>query len=137
MMEGLGRAFNVAPTADGVWISLVDSSAVAFVGVGADTYTVQSASDAAGTGAADLAVVDHYAANANANGSTAWTEEEQAAAAAVTIAAGVAVIPVLASQLPAGHTHVRCSSTATGLVTAITHDLNVQRAPANLPAVSA
>ncbi|WP_322501820.1 hypothetical protein TR631_33860 [Streptomyces rochei] len=135
-MEGLGRTFNVVPTADGVEVNCRDTSAVTFVCVGADTYTVQEAQDAAGTGARNLAVITHYYENASAAGANAWTKATQAAGAAVTTAAAVAVIEVSTKSLADGYTHLKCSSTATGLVTAITHDLTVQRDPRNLPAAA-
>ncbi|MCT2591145.1 hypothetical protein LHJ74_14720 [Streptomyces sp. N2-109] len=136
-MEALGRTLNVVPTADGVYANARDCSAVTFVCTGADTYTITEATDAAGTGAQSLVVVDHYYANTSAAGAAAWTHEEQTAAAAVTIAAGVAVIEVSTKALSDGFTHLACASTAAGLVTAVTSDLAVQRAPQNLPAVAA
>lgn len=136
-MEALGRTLNVVPTADGVYVNAGDCSNVTFVCNGADTYTIREATDAAGTGAQDLAVVDHYYANASAAGAAAWTREEQAAAAAVTIAAGAAVVEVSTKAMSDGFTHLACVSTATGAVVAVTGDLAVQRAPENLPAVAA
>jgi hypothetical protein len=44
---------------------------------------------------------------------------------------------VSAAELSDGFTHLNLASTSTGTVVALTHDLNVQRDPANLPAVSA
>lgn len=135
-MEALGRLFNVVPTADAVEVSLRDASAVTFVCVGADTYTVKEATDAAGTGAQDLAVVDHFYAGASAAGANPWTRTNQAAAAAVTIAAGIAAITIDAAQLSDGFDYVRVDSTAAGLVIAIVHDLAYQRDPVLLPALA-
>lgn len=133
-MDALGRLFNVVPTADATEVSLKDCTGVTFVCVGADTYTVKSATDAGGTGAANLAVVDHYYTSSSASGAAAWVKQVQAAGAAVTIAAGIAVIEVDANSLPDGADYVRCDSTATGLVVAILHDLAYQRSPEKLPA---
>src|SRR5882757_1326943 len=48
-MEGLGRSFNVVPTAaDTTYINMAYASGVTFVCVGADTYTVQSSATASG-----------------------------------------------------------------------------------------
>ncbi len=135
-MEGLGRVLNIIPTADGVFVNLRDATAVTFIGVksGGDTYTVQSSATA--TGGADLATVVHWYENANADGSTAWTQHaDQAAAAAVVTTAAVAAIEISANSLPDGHQYVKCTSTSTGLVYAITHDLVSQRKPSNLPAL--
>ena len=135
-MEALGRLLNLVPTADGVFVNLKNASGVTFIGVksGGDTYTVQSA--AAASGGSDLDVVEHWYENANADGSSAWTRSaDQVADAAVTTTAAVAAIHVDAKSLPDGHAYVKCTSTSTGLVYAIVHDLTVQRTPANLPAL--
>ncbi|QIP87630.1 hypothetical protein GLX30_30420 [Streptomyces sp. Tu 2975] len=138
-MDGLGRVFNTIPVADGVLVPLKDASAVSFICylAAGDTFTVQEAQDAAGTGAADLDVVDHYYTSDGVGG--VWTERTQTADAAVTIAgtAGLdaAVFTINASSLSDGFTHVKCTSTSTGTVTAVLHDLTVQRAPQNLPAL--
>jgi len=134
--DGLGRVFNIIPTADGVEVNLRDAGAVTFVCVGADTYTLQESVGAAGT-PQDLPIVERVYANANADGSTAWTLAEQAASKDVVVAAGVKVFTVRADELTDGYTHVDVSSAATGLVYAITHDLHTQRKPSNLPALGA
>ncbi|GHH30241.1 hypothetical protein [Streptomyces rubradiris] len=135
-MEALGRLFNIVPTADAVEVSLTGASAVTFVCVGADTYTIQQAKDAAGTGATNLPVIDHYYANGNVDGAGTWTRTAVSpVGAAVTIALGCAVIHVPVAALDDGFDYIRCSSTAGGLVTAIVHDLTVQRAPDLLPAL--
>lgn len=133
-MELLGRTYNIIPTADAVWVNLRDVKEVSFVGVGADTFTVQSSATASG-GGTNLAVVDHSYQNANANGSTAFTIVTQAAGAAVVSTAAVTVIEIHDAMLPDGHKYVRCSSTSTALVVAIAGDLVVQRKPANLAAL--
>lgn len=133
-MEALGRLFNLIPTADAKFVNLRDAAGVTFIGVGADTYTVQSSATA--SGGTDLDSVVHWYENANADGSTAWTKHaDQVADAAVTTTAAVAAIYVDAKSLPDGHKYVKCSSTSTGLVVAIVHDLDVQRTPANLAAL--
>lgn len=135
-MEGLGRVFNLIPTADGVFVNLQNASGVTFIGVksGGDTYTVQSSATA--SGGADLDTVVHWYENANADGSTAWTRHaDQTADAAVVSTAAVVAIEVSANSLPDGHKYVKCTSTSTGLVYAIVHDLDVQRKPSNLAAL--
>ncbi len=142
-MEGLGRVFNVVPTAvDTPWINLRDAAGVSFVCVGQDTYTIQSASDVGGSGAADLAVVTQFYYSSGAAGATAWAKHTQAAVATVNttaLSAACAVVHVSANSLPAGHSFVRISSAVSGAATAILHDLAVQRDPTYLaaPATSA
>lgn len=138
-MDGLGRVFNVIAVADGVLVPLRDATAVTFVchlGAG-DTYTVQEAQDAAGTGATNLAVVDHFYDSSGVGG--AWSAQTQAAAATVvndgTAGHDCSVFTINAEQLSDGFTHVKCTSTSTGTVVAILHDLSVQRAPENLAAL--
>jgi len=143
-MEGLGRNFNVVPTAAGVEVSLVDASSVTFVctGANAETFTVAEATDAAGAGAQTLAVVTHYYKNTSAAGAAAWVREpavlEQAATGVVTTTTAhpVAVIEVDATSLSSGFDYVRVTPSASGLVRAILHDLTVQRTPQNLPAAA-
>lgn len=143
-MEGLGRNFNVIPVADGVEVSLKEASGVTFIcnGADAETFTVAEAEDAAGTNAQNLAVLTHHYTNASAAGANKWTRDptdgtEYTATAVVTTttALPVAAIEVNAKSLSDGFTYVRCSSSATGTVMAIVHDLNVQRAPINLNAL--
>lgn len=129
-MELLGRTYNTIPTADAVWVDMQDCSQLSFVGVGADTFTLQSSPTA--SGGANLAVIDHSYQNAAANGSAAWSLVTQAAAATVVSTAAVTVIEVHDSMLPDGHRFVRVSSTSTALVIANAGDLNVQRKPAKL-----
>ena len=138
--DGLGRVFNIVPTADAVEVNLVGASAVSFVLVGADTYTLNESIGAAGTPQA-LSCISRYSTNANANGSTAWVdfdlEAEGDPVSEIEVTAGVAVFTVRADQLTDGYTHVSVSGAATGLVTAITHDLLAGRKPSNLPPLGA
>jgi hypothetical protein len=136
-MDGLGRVFNIIPTADGAWVNLRDAEAVTFICVGADTYTVQDASSSAGAGAANLAAIQNEWTNAGAVGATAWVRVAPHAAANNLVVAANAAFTVDAAQLRDGFKYVRCSSTAAGLVYAVAHDLRVQRDPGNLPALAA
>lgn len=133
--DGLGRVLNIIPTADGVEINLRDGGAVTFVGVGADTYTLQETQDAAGTGAQNLAVIERVSSNASAAGASAWANADQAAAATVVTAAAAVAFSVRAEQLSDGYSYLRVTSTGAGLVYAILHDLHPQRKPENLPAL--
>lgn len=141
--KALGRHFNAAAAADNVWINLADADGVAFVcfltGAVGDTYTLTQATDAAGTGSKALACISEYHTNTG-NGSDAWTRRTQAAASTVVAAAAATqnavVIEVEGTQLDDGFQYVRLASTGAGAVTALTRDLNVQRAPENLPAMA-
>lgn len=136
-MEALGRAFNVLPVADDVYVGLKNAGGVTFVGVNAagDTWTLTEAKDASGTSSQVLATIErfHTAATVGA----AWVKGTQAAGSAVTTSSSqdAIVIEVEAPELSDGYTHVKLTSTSTGTVVAILRDLHVQRAPANLPAL--
>jgi hypothetical protein len=140
--KALGRLFNSTPAGDGKWINLREAGGVAFLcylsGAAGDTYTLQEAKDASGTGAQNLAVVTEYFTNTG-DGSDAWTRRTQAAAATVVTAAAAtqnaAVFEVENTQLSDTYKYVKVTSTGAGTVNAVTRDLMTQRAAANLPAM--
>ncbi len=140
--KALGRLINVTPAADGKWINLKDAGGILFscylAAAAGDTYTLQEAKDAAGTGAQNLACIIEYHTNTG-DGSDAWTRRTQAAAATVVTAAAATQnamsVEVEGTQLSDTYKFVKLTSTGAGAVTAITRDLMVQRAPANLPAM--
>lgn len=133
-MEGLGRIFNVIPTADAVEVNLRDYSGVTFICVGADTYTIREAQDAAGTGIQDLLAWRRWYTNSGAVGATAWVEQNDDTPAAAQAIAANAAVYVDSSWLSDGFDYVTCISTASGLVTAILHEPKIQRAPSLLVA---
>lgn len=140
-MEALGREFNVVPVGDGTWVSLKDAEAVSFLGYLAstgDTFTLQEAKDAAGTGAQNLACVAQFYTSVG-NGSGVWTKNTQAKAATVVTTAAAAqsavVFDVDSDQLSDLYQYVKVTSTGAATVCAILHDLKIQRTPANLVAV--
>ncbi|MGH3680770.1 MAG: hypothetical protein ACRDT2_11055, partial [Natronosporangium sp.] len=142
IMEGLGRLFDVVTVGNGVWINLEDAAAVTFIGsrAGGDTFTVQEATTAAGTGAQNLVVVDHFYKQTAGAGANQWTktENDPPTASAVTTDAAVA-IEVDSKSLSDGFKYVRCSGpgvTPSSIVVAIVHSLAVQRDPTALPALS-
>lgn len=140
--KALGRLVNSTPAADGVWISMREASGILFecyLGAAAgDTYTLQEAKDAAGTGAQNLAVITEYHTNTG-NGSDAWTRRTQAAAATVVTAATAvqqaAIFEVEGTNLSDTYKYVKVTSTGAGTVRATQRDLLTQRTPANLPAM--
>ena len=113
-MNGLGRVFNAVAVADGVYVPLKDAGAVSFLCylAAGDTFTVQEAQDAAGTGAQNLATITNYSTSDGLGG--AWTDRVQAAAATVVISGATgldcAVFTISAEELSAGYTHVRVTS---------------------------
>lgn len=142
--KALGRQFNALALADNKWVSLSDAGGVAFVcylaAAAGDTYTLTQAQDSAGTGAKALPVITEYHTSTG-DGTDTWTRRTQAAAGTVVTAAAATqnamVVEVEGTQLDDGFSHVRLASTGAGAVTALTRDLTVQRAPENLPAISA
>ena len=141
-MEALGYHFNTVPVADNVYVNMRDADAVTFQCVldGGDTYTVTEAQDVGGTGAQVLATVTRYYTSSGI-GTGTWTLNTQNAASTVVTTSATAqdscMFTVHSPELSDGYTHVKVASTSTGTVTAIAHDLHVQRDPANLPALSA
>lgn len=138
-MEGLGRVLDVVPIASGVYISMKNCSGITFVCTGADTFTVREAKDSSGTSVQNIGnVITHYYQNTSTAGAAGWTKQPQAAGAAVTQAgAYTTVIEIFGSQMDDGFDYIYCHAAASGLVTAIPHDLTVQRSPANLATLSA
>lgn len=138
-MDGLGRVFNVSPVADDVYVSLRDAAAVTFICVNTagDTYTLTEAKDAAATGAQVLATMSDFYISATVG--AVWSKVTHAAASTIvpTAAQDVAVITVRGEELSDTYDYVKLTSTGTGTVVAITHDLSVQRKPENLPAIGA
>lgn len=138
----LGRLINSSPAADAKWINLKDAGSIAFLcylaAAAGDTYTLQEAKDAAGTGSQNLAVITEYHTNTG-DGSDAWTRRTQAAAATVVTAAAATqnamVVEVMATSLSDTYDWVKLTSTGAGAVNAVTANLAVQRTPANLPAM--
>jgi hypothetical protein len=141
-MEALGRALNTQYLMNGLWINMKYCSGVTFLcyNVGAETYTLQNATTAAGGGAANLATITRYW-TCTGNGSDTWTLNTQAAAATVVTGAAATancmVVEVDGVELADGFDYLNLTSTGGGIVVAITRDLTVQRLPSNLPAMSA
>lgn len=136
-MEGLGRLFNVIPIAAGKGLAMRDCSAVTFVCTGADTFTVTVATTFAGAYATPGAIITRVYTSTATDGTAAWVKAAQAASNAVVIASGTVAFTVFGSQMPDPKVYVKCTQSAAGLVTAIVHDLTVQRAPANLAKLGA
>lgn len=137
-MEGLGRLFNVLAVGDAVYVNLRDYGAVTFVGQldAGDTFTVTEAKTLGGGSSQALATVTQYYTSAKA-GTGVWTKNTQAAASTVVTGDSSQVaFTVSAEELSDNYTHIKCASTSTGTVFVLLHDPLVQRAPADLLAVS-
>lgn len=136
-MEGLGRVFNTVPIAAGAGLSLRDTESVTFICTGNDTFTITVADSFAGSYATPGNIIDHVKTNTSTNGTAAWVAATQTASNAVTIASGSVAFHVGSGMLPDGKDYIKVSVGAAGLVTAVFHDLLVQRAPHNLAIVGA
>lgn len=137
-MEALGRLFNVHPVADDVYINMKGAAAVTFVlyATTGEIVTLTEAKDAAGTGAQVLSTITDYYTSATVG--AVWLRATQAAASTVGAqTADVVCVCVAATELSDTYTHVKLAGASTGTIVAITHDLVVQRAPQNLPAIGA
>jgi hypothetical protein len=131
-MYGLGRVLNVIPIAAGQAFKFRGASAVTFVCTGNDTFTLTASSSFGGSYSSPGNVITRKQTCTATNGTAAWVEATQAASNAVTIASGTVVFGVLTSQIADPNDYIKVSVGGSGLVTAILHDLTVQRKPANL-----
>lgn len=134
--EAIGRLFNVLPVADDVYVDLSRASGVTFVGVNTagDTWTLTERKGD-GTGAQVLATIERYLVTATVG--AAWQELSQAAASTIVTTASQDVVSVFvdAIELSAGYSQLKLTSTSTGTVFAIVHDLHSCRTPSKLPAM--
>lgn len=161
-MEQLGRNVNVVAVASGVGIRIADCSSIAWLmtydGSTAFHATLSisptftgsyvnssiswnpivhyytNADNGAGTGQWSAAVANNSAGNAyNGQGAGSYLVPYTGS----FTAGNAAWVELLASQVPAGYEYVKCTvSGGSGLCIAIAQ-LDVQRRPANLPAMSA
>jgi hypothetical protein len=115
------------------------------------SYDLQQHTASSGGTTADLDIVDHYYLKneTTLDGDETWTKVTQSAASEITDAGGagtsaeseqIVVIEVSASQLSDGYSYISLNSGGEGsnaqlsACLYILHDLDVQRAPANLVA---
>ena len=145
--EGLGRLFDVEPaisqhasTVKGV--SLKDAAGVTFicwaVGSAGDTFIVSQSGTHAGTYTAFNPITRYYTKTTQ-DGTTQWVDSGDLASniGTITIASGSVAFYVGADDLPAGSCYVEVTPGTSGIVTAILHDLEVQRNPKYLRAPNA
>ena len=137
-IESLGRTVNVIPVAAGVGLSMKNCAGILFVSTLADTFTLTAAPSFAGSYTSPGNIITRKYTNTANNGTAAWVRATQAAANTVVNAgATTTAFWVDAASLPDLATYVKVSVGGSGTVIAIPSDLFVQRAPANLAAVSA
>ena len=149
-MEGLGRLFNVVGAANGVALNMSQCSAITFVFTNDDTATLTTAVSFAGTYRAYSFFTPNWVPittvywSTSTTGTVPWAKATITAASTFThgtttglTTATASVFTLFDSQMPAGYNYVKCTVTGSGIGAAILHDLTVQRAPANLVAVSA
>lgn len=137
-MDGLGRVFNVVHNASGVHIPLKDCGAVTFVGYedsGATDVTVRES--VAGSSEQLLATVTRYHTSNGVGG--AWATHVNGSPASLVeptddTAQDCWAFTISEAELSDGFTHVEVTVDG-GSCVAILHDLDVQRAPANLAAL--
>lgn len=137
-MEGLGRLVDVIPIAAGQAFKFRGASAVLFICTAADTFTLTASSTYGGSYTSPGNLISHYYQRADTNGTHAWTRQTQAASNAVVQgSAYTTAFEVLTSTIADPNDYLKVSVGASGLVTAILHDLTVQRKPANLEILGA
>jgi hypothetical protein len=149
-MEGLGRVFNVISLADTVGFSMSECSAVSlvFTASGASSALFAAAKTFAGSydaflPASGFGQPTRWYQSAGDTGTTAWTKQTavwtNGATASLALAgttAYMSVVSVFGSQMADGYKYLKVTCT-NATVVAITHDLTVQRTPANLAKLGA
>jgi len=132
---GLGRLFNVLTAASGITIPLTRASAVSFFSfeaAGAVIMTVTEV-DSTAVNSEQALDVDFEPHKCPAVGGTwtAMTEQDSTVDLGDDATNDMMHITVHASQLSDGYDGVQVTADV-GILTAIIHDLTVQRTPANL-----
>lgn len=149
-MEGLGRLVDVVYTASGNYFSMKNASAVSLLVKCTSTTTTSIALVAATTFAAGTTAnwttangfgqAAHWYQNTTNNGTGAWTKQTASWASNVlTVGATsgyMSVVTIYTSQFAAGYDYLAVTGTNC-TVTAVLHDLTVQRGPANLAILGA
>jgi len=132
---GLGRVFNVVQNASGVTIPLTRASGVSFVTFEDDGSTIATITEVDSTGTNSEQALDvtfNLFKGPGVGGAwTAMTEQDDTVDLGDDTTNDAMCISVHAGQLSDGYDGVQCTVDG-GVVTAIIHDLLVQRDPANL-----
>jgi hypothetical protein len=146
-MEGLGRLLNVISVADTKGFNMRESSGVSLLvtSSGAASIAVTAASSFAGsyvafTPANGFGQSNHWYQAAATDGTAAWTRQAAVwTTNSLTLAATtgyMSLVEIFTSQFPDPYNYLKVTCTNATLVV-ITHDLTVQRKPANLAKLGA
>lgn len=136
-MEALGRLFNVVPIAAGVALSMRDCESITFILTGNDTFTLTASATFGGSYTSPGNLWTRKYTNTATAGTAKWVKATQSAANTIVMTTGTVAVWLGQSQLADPNLYVKVTASGSGLVTAILHDLEAQRGPANLPIVSA
>lgn len=138
-MEGLGRLFNVIPIAAGRSLYMGNCRGITFVTTASDTFTVTVSDAFAGSFATPGNLVCNVYKSSATNGSAAWALDNTLRSTNTVVSGGAITTAfyIPSSFLPDLKKYIKVSVGGSGLVTAILHDLAVQRTPPNLAVVSA
>lgn len=136
-MEGLGRLFNVVPIAASRGLSMTGCSGITFVTTGSDTFTVTVATGFAGSYATPGTLTCNVYKSSATNGSAAWVKDNTLITANTIVTTVSTSFHISGTFLPDLKNYIKVTPSGAGLVTAIFHDLVVQRTPPNLAIVSA
>jgi hypothetical protein len=146
-MEGLGRVFNVISLADTVGFNISQCSAVSLVvtSSGASSVAV-TASKTFGSGYVNFTTANgfgqapHWYQTTSDTGTAAWTKQTAVWTSNSLALAGTtgytSVFDIFGSQMADGYDYLKVTCT-NGTLVVITHDLTVQRTPANLTILGA
>lgn len=148
-MEGLGRVFDVIPVADTVAFKLDGASAVSLIARASSTATTSLAVTAAKTfggsydnfsAANGFSLPTRWYQSTTSGRTTGWTKQTASWSTNVlTIGATsgyISVVDIFGSQMADGYHYLKVTCTNSTLIV-VTHDLTVQRKPANLAILSA
>jgi hypothetical protein len=113
------------------------ASGILFVCTGNDTFTLTTSATFGGSYATPGNIIVQKWTNTATNGTAKWVTASQSASNAVTISSGTVAFYIPSTSLADPLVYAKVSVGSAGLVTAILGDLDVQRKPDNLAAVSA
>lgn len=145
---GLGRVFNVTHDASGVMVSLKECNAVSFISKasGASSIAVVAATTYGGstttwTTANGFGQPANWFQGTAADGTVAWTKQTSSWSTNTLTLAGtsgyISVVTFYVTELADTYKYIQATGTNTTTLIAVTHDLSVQRTPANLAKLGA
>ena len=147
-MVGLGRVYDVVYTAAANPFSVRNCSAVSLIckASGAATLTLQAQKTFSGTPANwttanGFGQTAYWYENQVNTGAGAWAKKTASWASNVLTISGttgyVSVVPIFTTQFADGYDYLLVETATNCVVTAVLHDLTVQRTPANLAILGA